>query len=108
MNWIAIKEFLGGIPREVYYIVGAVLIVLAYGQHQYNSGKDAVLERLKQAQIEAQQRADEAIESADESSEERALAHATESAALTKVIQDAQSSNSNAIDALLGGLSEAN
>lgn len=107
MAWISVViGYFKQVPREVYYILAAVLLLLGYGQNQYNKGKEVVLERLEQAQREAERLAREAAASADESSKERELAHAAQSATLEKVISDAQSDDRNSIDALLGSLSE--
>lgn len=104
VSFAAIKGFLGGVPREVYYALAAVVLLLGYGQVQYNKGKDVILERLEEAQREARLLAEEAMNEADSEAEKRAIAHAVTQSTLTKVIQDAQRDNSNPIDALIGSL----
>ena len=107
MAFIAkVGGFLGGLPREIYYAIAGVVLVLGYGQVQYNKGKDVILERLEEAEAEAKRLAEEAMREADSEAEKRAIAHAATQSTLTKVISDAESDNRNSLDALVDSLSQ--
>jgi len=98
--------FLKGVPREVYYILLALLVVfVAY--HKGASDENAEWEaRMAVAVAEQKRKAAEARAAANTESQHRAEEHEEKSAKLQKVIEDAQASKSNPIDALIGSLSE--
>ena len=99
--------FLAKVPREVWYILAALLFLLWFAENRYDAGRDAVLAKLEKAEAEAKQKADEAATVADGEAQERSEGFRKEQETLEKAIDDAQANDGNALDGLFGSLSEA-
>lgn len=98
---------IGRVPKEIWYAIALVLALLFYGNWQYDRGKQVVLDRLAAEAAETAKKAAEARLIADDKAGARADEFEAQQEKLKKVIDDAQTSDSNALDGLFSGLSEA-
>ena len=92
--------FLKGIPWLVYAAIALVLAFWLYGNHQYNAGKQVVIERLEKAEAKAQADAIKAARSADVKQQERAVEFEAQQKTLEGIISDAKTNDTNALDGL--------
>ena len=99
-------SFLRGVPWQVYAGIALVLAVYVYGCERYNAGRESVLVELRQAEADARAKAAEARRVADAEALERADQFQEQQETLEQVIKNAETSNSNPLDDLLGGLSQ--
>ena len=98
--------FLRGVPWQVYAGVALVLCSYMYGCERYNAGRERVLVELRRAEAEARAKAAEARRVADAEALERAEEFDEQQETLEQVIENAEGSSSNPLDALFGGLSQ--
>lgn len=100
--------FLKGVPKEVWYGIAALaLLWLAY-QHGVSSENERWITKLEKAEAEAKLKAEKAKQSADASERERAQEFEQQQEVLGDVIDEANSSDTNALDAIFGNLPASN
>jgi hypothetical protein len=99
-----IGGFLKGVPREVWYIILALVVVLG-AYHKGSSDKDNEWEaRMEKAADQARIDSIDAAVSADEGAAVREEKFDAQEKALVEIIEDAKASGNNPLDALFGGL----
>jgi hypothetical protein len=99
--------FLKSIPWQVWAGIALLTAFWWWGEHREAQGRDAILERLRAAEAQAEIKAERAANSADTKERDRAADFEAEQATLNKVIEDAKATDSNPLDALLGSMSRA-
>jgi len=104
MTFLAIRKLLAGVPWQVWAAAGLALAFWGYGHHQYNAGKQVVIDRLEKAEAKAKADAIKAARSADVKQQERAVEFEARQDILSEAINDAETDNRNPIDALFGGM----
>lgn len=102
-------SMLGRIPWQVYAAIALILAVSLSYCHGKGVGereeKAEWIAKLEKAEADAEARAKEAAQSADEQQQERADEFEAQQDALNEVIDNAESTGTNPLDAMLGSLS---
>ena len=93
-------DFLGTVPREVWYALGAVVAWWGFSSHYIDQGREQVLTELRQAEADAKEKAQEARAKADEKAEERAQNFEQKQDVLSEAIKKAEANNENSLDAI--------
>ncbi len=91
-------SFLGKVPNEVWYALGALIIWWFASAHYIGQGREEVLTELRKQEAIAEQKAMEARASADADARERATEEQEKADTLTEVIENAENTGSNALD----------
>ncbi len=99
--------FLKAVPREVWYILIAVAALWMSYHMGARGERSEWVAKLEAAQMEAEKNAVLARAAADEKAKERAEQFERKQDDLQEIIDEAEASGVNPIDALLSGLSEA-
>ena len=99
--WILnIPSLLGKVPREVWYVIGALLAWWFFSSHYIEQGREEVLTELRTKAAEAAEKAAEAETQADDNATERAEDFEREQEVLEEAINEAVASDGNALDAI--------
>ena len=96
--------FLKRVPWQVWAVIGILAAGYIYGEVRFNAGKQVVIERLKEAEREAERKSIEALKSADAEAKERSAEFGQEQETLEKAIENAESTGSNPLDGLFDSL----
>lgn len=101
MTWfLAARTFLGKVPREIWYALAVLLAVWWLRADAYSDGRESVLTELRQAEADAQLKADKAVTEAEKNAAKREAVQAAQAADQIKAIEQAEANNENALDAL--------
>lgn len=102
-----IWDFLRGVPWQVWAGIVVLLVVgLAYCQG-VDAGEQKIMRQLEVAEREAKERAENAEAVATEEAQERAEGFRAQQETLKEVMENAEATGTNPLDALLGSLSGA-
>lgn len=105
ISWLAIRTFLGRVPREAWYALAAFAAWWVFSSHYVQQGRNELLAELKEAEREAEEKAAKAVGVADDEAAKREAIEKAKTDALQEAINEAEQTGDNPLDALFGGMS---